>query len=752
MPIKRVQLPDGKIIRVEVPDGASDEDVLEFAAMSASTKPDQAVDLSPPNLFKTMGEAATRQAKSLLNFPDPYALTDKGVSDERMRDIINTAAAASIPASMVNTAAKRLILGAGTGAAHGNTIEDQVKGGAQGLALAGMFETLPAVQGILQAGKRAAYDPTWNPENVVGQTLKRMAADPENPQVLDSTIRALENPQTLVRGSNPTTPQASRNGGLWALYKSVMAREPAADRAITDAQNLARNKAFKELGVGENAGSSGAALKQSAVADLNKAERVLEGTPINLKGVLDEVDDLLESGAAKTPQIRTQLESIKRNLFARTAEEPVQPTQGTGYKYEKPSINYETDDLIAAIRKLGGINKASAERIHGNRLWEDTVNTPNPRLGPVWRNGDAGQSLDDLAKSLHDHGYLQEPDPRELVDTLYHHGQGNIDAASMFSNRKGDFSEFDTPRNEHDSLMSSLDSLISELRARNAPKPAQQRELETALEKVQGIRTAIGRAVYNENGVKIAGPIGTQLSGISGQITNKLDDAIEDALWSTGNKGLHQDFKEKYALGSRLEQRASTLRDLMTKGSSPGELPVVGKLDDGAYGPTGEYQDGDILSVKLSNVLRGKDKTAANARRLLTPTQLERIDAINSDIRRAIPKDVKRGSDTFQNMATDYILSDILGPTGAGSSFFGGLTKGVTNAVSNAIPSFVAKAVPSANPMENEVLRKILVQAMRDPKFAARIMRSASTRPLISTDIPARIGPSLIDYLEGNQR
>lgn len=556
------------------------------------------IDLSPPKLFDAMGREATRQFKSLANFPDPYALPNTPIPDEKWRDYINTAAAMSIPASMVNTAAKRLILGAGTGASHGVTMEEKAKGGLQGLALAGMFETLPAVQGVLQAGKRALYDPTWNPENVVGQTLKRMASDPENPQVLGSTIKALENPQTLVRGSDPTTPQASRNGGLWALYKAVMAREPAADRAITDAQNLARNKGFKELGVGENAGAAGTALKQSAVADLNKAESVLRDTPIDLKGVLDEVDFLLESGAAKTPQIRTQLKSIRENLFN-------SPTDG---------------------------------------------------------------------------------------------------------------------------------------------------QLESALEQVQGIRTAIGRAIYNENGLKIAGPIGSQLSGISGQITNKLDDAIEEALWSTGNKGLHQDFKEKYALGSKLEQRASTLKDLMTKGSSPGELPVIGRLDDGTYGPTGEYQDGDILSVKLSNVLRGKDKTAANARRLLTPAQLERIDAINSDIRRAIPKDVKRGSDTFQNMATDYILSDILGPTGGANSFFGGLTKGVTNAVSKAIPSFVSKAVPSANPLENEDLRKVLVKAMRDPKFSARIMKNAVTSPLIATDIPARVGPSLIDYLNDNKR
>lgn len=753
-----IELPDG--IEAEFPDDMPQDAIEQALRAHFASGADQ-----PRSLLDVGREAIGKQitgARDAIYSQDPrmdigaeWQQADFDKLSKVSRDYVNTAAPAGAAPSWLRGSVARVGLAGAAASTKGDTWQDKLEHGLQGAGLAMFMESPTAVQSIFKAGKRALYDPSKNPERVVGQTLRRMASDPENPNVLDSSIKAMENPEILVRGSMPTAPQASRNGGLWALYKSVMAREPAADRAITDSQNLARLKGFKELGVGENAAAPGLALQASAVQDLRRADDALQNHPINLQGVLDEVDGLLNSGAAKTPQIRSQLQAIRANLFKRSGAEQQMAAGESAAPYvrQKQGIDTSSDDIITAIRKLGGINKDSAQNVYGNEMWKDVQFKGHPTNGPVWRNAEQGQPLDEMAKRLHENGYLDQPDYGEMLDLLYEVSKGTHNPSRMFSKFKQDFSdEFaQAPRDDNEQLLQSLQDLIGTLSAKNAPKNVTPKELETAIEQVQGIRTAIGRSIYGENGLKVAGPVGEQMSGLAGQVTGRLDDAIEQALAESGNSGLHQAFRQKYAQGKMLEGRATTLRDLLTKGSSPGELPVIGPLEGGGYGPTGAYEPADILSAKLSNLMRGKDKTMGNARRTLTDAQMARLQNIERDIRRGIPRDVKRGSDTMQNMATDYVLADILGPVGERNTLAGGLTNMGAKAIGGMMPSMLQKLVPSANVMENEGLRAILTKAMRDPRYASALMKNAGNSGIFTQSLGARLTPSLIDQMNGQR-
>ena len=83
---------------------------------------------------------------------------------------------------------------------------------------------------------------------------------------------------------------------------------------------------------------------------------------------------------------------------------------------DRKVVNTETDDLMVAIRKLGGINvelesdfAGRLSHLNGNKI---------VGVGNVERTKGAGRSLDDLAEALYEYGYLQTRDAGELYDKL----------------------------------------------------------------------------------------------------------------------------------------------------------------------------------------------------------------------------------------------------------------------------------------------------------------------------------------------
>lgn len=190
-----------------------------------------------------------------------------------------------------------------------------------------------------------------------------------------------------------------------------------------------------------------------------------------------EANNLQDLLSARTGPMRDEaFDKIREDVNSANRMANILKVKNTPSSQPQPqatrAIDYEQDDIIQAIRKLGGINKASAERILGGQLWEDSVHTPNPVYGPVWRNGTEGKSIDDLSRSLYEHGYIDEPDPNLLQIAMYTLGQGVVKPGDMLSKYRQNYAGTGyQPHSQHEELMGSLERLIGTLEAKNAPKP-----------------------------------------------------------------------------------------------------------------------------------------------------------------------------------------------------------------------------------------------------------------------------------------
>lgn len=120
------------------------------------------------------------------------------------------------------------------------------------------------------------------------------------------------------------------------------------------------------------------------------------------------------------------------------------------------TIDPEQDSLITAIRKLGGID------VNWESDWEGRLSHLKRQawgLPPVERKT-GGRTLDDLAESLYDLGYLDTRDKRELETKLGLAETGQ----DLYSVRKDDYSKAFAPRDEMPrSMMSDADATHHDL-------------------------------------------------------------------------------------------------------------------------------------------------------------------------------------------------------------------------------------------------------------------------------------------------
>jgi hypothetical protein len=334
--------------------------------------------------------------------------------------------------SKLGKAAAGTFAGAAMGAAPKEGLGEKAKGAAIGGSLGGIGEILaPAASTVGIWGKRAVSKNAA----AVGQLDKELAGK-FTPSVMDSPLDA------PAPWSYTALPGVKQTAGMLSNDQRILKLEQGARVRNVDGK-------FSERDIG------------------------------NTK----EVFDLLERKALSQQEreaLRQKLNNdtgpLREAAFEKARQNggPFQQANGMQVGKVKPpvSIDVEKDDLMTAIRKLGGINKESAQNIYGNELWKDVQFAGHPAHGPVWRNGEAGQPLDEIAKRLHENGYLDQPDYGEMLDTLYEVSKGTADASRVWSKNKQQFSGIygSEINSERDDLISSMQSLVDELRVKNAPK------------------------------------------------------------------------------------------------------------------------------------------------------------------------------------------------------------------------------------------------------------------------------------------
>jgi len=182
------------------------------------------------------------------------------------------------------------------------------------------------------------------------------------------------------------------------------------------------------------------------------------------------------------------------------------------------------------------------------------------------------------------------------------------------------------------------------------------------------------------------------------QVIKSVDDAIESAAPG------YQDYLKKYAASSRGIERLEAAQQFRTK--VLGTVPVVTDPSN-----VGEYM---ISQPKFVNAIRAAEKETN-----LSGTQLAVLKKVAQDLDEGaiLRLTAEPGSNTFKNMS----VANMIGAS-IGKQMFG------------EVPAAMRQGPTTLNWLyggPDDAIRAVLVDAMLDPKLAAKMMRKANTAELV---------------------
>jgi hypothetical protein len=241
---------------------------------------------------------------------------------------------------------------------------------------------------------------------------------------------------------------------------------------------------------------------------------------------------------------------------------------------------------------------------------------------------------------------------------------------------------------------STVQSVVTDARddIARASTPAELYEIRKDLRAAaQGLLDKSDRGGPNASAYKAAK---TQLE----QIIRSVDETIESAAPG------YQDYLRKYAASSRGIERLEAAQEFRAKVKST--IPMM--LDDPSRAP--EYM---LAQPAFVRAIRGIEKETD-----LSSSQVAVLKRVAKDLDQATFRVTQEpGSNTFKNFSIANIIGGVVG-----KQMFG------------EVPAGMQKGVASLNWLyggSDDAIRAVVVDAMLDPKLAARMMRKATTAEMV---------------------
>ena len=723
MPKYVITSPDGKKYEVTTPDGASESEVMNFVMSQHANEPEQPK-LDDPSLLVGIGKGMNDVARGVGDLFGKPNLT--GIEpDKRADSAINDSTTGSIGqviGNMAATAPTMLMPGAATlkgGALIGGmtgalttegNADKRLESGATG-AIGGAAGNLVPYALNLAGKVLAPFGSAAQKEKIVGNLINHITEE-NAPDI----IARLESAQQLIPGSNQTAAEVANSGGISSLQRFAAAANPE-QYATRDSSNKAARYAALQNIAGDESKMQSAKMARSNATTNDYA--TIHDTQVQSDADLERI---LNTNAGKSAVANARKLASneyrqfgERSPFMNEAEQqavnsadPIVAASRT--HWTQHPIDYERDNMLTAIRKLGGINKDLAQKTYGNEMWRDGLGHG------LFRNND-GMSLDDMAMRLHEHGYLDasEANPNDLAKGLYR-GHGN----DIYSNGKQSFDNvYSYPEpSEKDLLMERMDKLTSAIEKQNAPKV-----------KAEPVKTDPSEISY----------YGKDLHNIQRSLGAMAGDRNLDPVLRHSIGNVHGDYR------SLLEQKIPGLLDVNKKYeelSQPINQMQVGQelLDKlgGAltkHGATGSEM-GNRYATALNDVKGNLVKNATggikkNLEDVMSPDQMGTLKNIATELAGYKNfNDLGRGAGS--NTMQQFMMNGISEAAGIPSAVSGLLqvlpgVRGTTGL----LKSIASKAYDAP---ERE-MKGILADALLDPKETARLMKQAQKKGLLDVGL-----------------
>lgn len=404
--------------------------------------------------------------------------------------------------------------------------------------------------------------------------------------------------------------------------EAVMAQMPstAGKMQAIGAENRANTSRLVEQALG----NVGGAIDQpsAAAAGVEGFEQGMSSEQGRLgaayRNLLDDVDVNLEAARPALEGLRKGQQQLPKSSQSGPGMESLSDLLGSpDYVKRAPkrfgavAIDPSQDDIVTAIRKLGGINP-NDERI-GMTTAKGLDFGPNPRIGPVWST--KGKPLDDMAEALAQYGYVERNGLDDIMEKLSdtHTGVGRY-----FS----DAFDYGAQAAQEDPLTAAISGLTRQLGEKSKPGPSAgyiRNKSPVSGDVAQALRSDYTDQSANQS---LNGRDRRLFAGMKAAV----DDAIEQALPATA-QGQFQAINRRYGIYAGLnaispKQQNTFLAQLYRGSDSPDQF----------YTFLGMAPEGKFKEVARGFVTRLIDSATDKATGEVNATALSRVvDKANPD-------------------------------------------------------------------------------------------------------------------------
>ena len=397
MPTYRITSPDGKAFDVTAPDGASQDQVLEYAKSQWKKGSAPAVpmaDVEDPGVGQSMligaGRTFDRIGKGMEQIyygatgqTDKQAALKQQAEDEdgiykRLQDkrpfatgFGEAAPSMVLPAggsaTLIGNVGRMMAAGALPEALQYGDTTDRIKrstkaalaSAAVPVSVAGFKSAKSLVEPLYSGGRNA----------IAGRTLNRVAGD-DAAQV----IQRLQNAKPLVPGSMPTAAQVAENGGIAALERSAAAANPTDYTARAMGQSSARLNVLRNLAGDDTTMAAAESARKTA------SKALYDQADVGMAPV-----DTYFKGLQMRPQFKSAIDRAQKlakdngldDIFFRDKDGKPLAVIGEGAHYIKKALDDFADQGSDAY--IGKASAGAASKT--NELFQKWLDSSIPEYG-----------------------------------------------------------------------------------------------------------------------------------------------------------------------------------------------------------------------------------------------------------------------------------------------------------------------------------------------------------------------------------